>query len=347
MKFGIIGSGRMADHHAQAIRRMQGSTLHSIVGRRVEAAEELAAKQGAKAFARLEEFLADPELEVVTVATPSGAHLEPVLAAAKAGKHVVVERPLEVNVERVDRMIQGCREAGVLLSGISSQRFSPAVDALKTAIVEGRFGTLTMADAFVKSFRGEAHYSASAWRGNSALGGGVFLDEGVDAIDLLLHLAGEVAAVWATAACLAHADLDVEDTGVAMLEFHSGARGLLQCATSGWCSDPQPMELRLSGENGSVSLVGGHFRTWDFQDHAPMDYDVRATLMAGSKEAEESVSLGLMGHQRNFEDVVRAIGENREPLVSGSEARRAVALICALYESARNDGRRVDFPGLA
>jgi UDP-N-acetyl-2-amino-2-deoxyglucuronate dehydrogenase len=343
MRFGIIGTGVMANIHAQAIQAMTGARLHSILGRRADVTRELAARYGAVGYTSRDEFLADPELEILTVATATGSHLESVLAAAEAGKHVVVERPLEVSVDRVDRMIEACQKAGVMLSGILNHRFSPAVDALKTAIMEGRFGTLTLAGAFVRSFREQGSYDPSAWRGNWALGGGgVFMNEGIDAIDRLIYLAGDAKTVVASAACLAHANLEVEDTGVAVVEFECGARGVIQCAASCWTSKAQPPEVQLCGESGSVYLVGNRFRLWDFQDHAPMDYDVRATLVLGAEEPEESVALDFAGHQRAFEDVVQAIAEDREPVVSGAEARRAVALIGAIYDSVRNGGQRVE-----
>lgn len=334
----------MADLHAQAIQAMAGGRLHSVLGRLPEASRALATKYEVKACTRLDEFLADPELDVVTVATPSGAHLEPAMAAAEAGKHVVVERPLEVTLERADRLIDACKAAGVVLSGILNRRFCPAVDALKTAVVEGRFGTLTMAGAFVKAcWPSVSQANPDTWRGTWDLaGGGAFMNYGIDTIDLLLHLAGDVRSVCATTACLTHADLEVEDSGAAILEFRSGTPGIIQCATSCWSSHGHPSEVQLCGESGSVFLAEDRFRIWDFQDHAPMDYDVRATMLAHEPAGRQpSGVLDPSGHQRNFEDVVRAVREGRDPVVDGSEARRVVALVCALYESARNGSRNV------
>lgn len=346
MKFGIIGAGMIADFHARAIGAMDGGTLHAVYGRRKEAVEELARAHGARAYTDLAAFLSDPELEIVTVATPSGAHLEPALAAAEAGKHVVVEKPLEVTVERVDRMIEVCRRAGVTLSGIFNRRFNPAVDALKTAVEEGRFGTLTMADAYVKWYRDQAYYDSGAWRGTWELdGGGAFMNQGIHTIDQLIYLAGDVRSVCATTACLTHAHIEVEDTGVAILEFRSGARGVIQCSTSCWSSHGHAAEVHLCGESGSAFLADDKFRVWEFQEPEPMDIDVKATLMldsaAAGQGAKDPKAIDFTGHQRNFEDVVRAIRAGREPLVDGEEARRAVALICAIYESAREGSKRV------
>lgn len=342
VRFGIIGTGAMAEVHAQAIRAMAGGSLQAVLGRRPQAAQAFAARHGIRPCSNLDEFLASPDLDVVTIATPSGAHLEFVLAAAQAGKHVLVERPLEVTLERVDRMMEACQRAGVLLGGILSRRFCPAIDALKTAVVEGRFGTLTMADASVKWHRDPAFYDSGNWRGALALaGGGALMNEGFDAIDRLLYLAGDVRSVWASTARLTHANLEVEDTAVAMLEFRNGARGVIQSATSCWSGEGHPAEVHLCGESGSVFLVEDRFRVWTFLDQAPMDYDVRATLLLDDRSAE--VAPGFAGHQSNFEEFAQALRENREPLVTAAEARRAVALVAGMYESARHGGRSVEW----
>ncbi|NNE91047.1 MAG: Gfo/Idh/MocA family oxidoreductase [Verrucomicrobiales bacterium] len=347
MKFGIIGAGMIANFHAKAIAAMQGGELHSFFGRRQEAVDELIAENGgtAKGFTDLDEFLADPELEIVTIATPSGAHLEPAIAAAKAGKHVICEKPLEVTPERIDQMIAACDEAGVTLSGIFNRRFHPAMDAFKKAVDDRRFGTLTMADAQIKWFRDQAYYDSGAWRGTWDLdGGGALMNQSIHLIDQLIYLAGDVAAVSATMACLSHEGIEVEDTAAAVLEFKNGARGTIQGSTACWKG--YPAEVNLSGEHGSVFLADEKFRIWDFAEEAPEDADVQSNLMLDSEGdglgASDPSAINFTGHQRNFEDVVQAIQDGRSPAVDGTEARRAVALICAIYESARNGGKRVE-----
>tara|TARA_R110002096_G_scaffold29509_4_gene88925 strand:- start:15935 stop:17050 length:1116 start_codon:yes stop_codon:yes gene_type:complete len=346
MKFGIIGAGMIANFHAKAIQAMEGGELLSVYGRNAEKAEATAQEHGVKAFSDLDAFLGDPELDIVTIATPSGAHLEPAVAAAKAGKHVIVEKPLEVTPERIDTMLAAAKETGVTVSGIFNRRFHPAMEAFKKAVDDGRFGKLTMCDAYVKWYRDQAYYDSGAWRGTWALdGGGAFMNQGIHTIDQLLYLAGDVKCVSASTGCLTHTGIEVEDTGVAILEFVNGARGVIQCATSCWSSTGHPAEVHLCGEKGSVFLADEQFRTWDFKDPAPQDDEVKATMMQGAEVAgmgaNDPNAINFTGHQRNFEDVVSAIQEGREPSVSGQEARRAVALICAMYESAKT-GQRVD-----
>ncbi len=347
MKFGIIGAGMIANFHAKAIQAMEGGELHAIFARNPEKAAESAKEHGCKAFNDLDEFLADPDLEIVAIATPSGAHLEPAVAAAKAGKHVIVEKPLEVTPARIDEMLAAANETGVTISGIFNRRFHPAMDALKKAVDDGRFGQLTMCDAYVKWYRDQAYYDSGAWRGTWDLdGGGAFMNQGIHTVDALLYLAGDVKSVCATTGCLTHTGIEVEDTGVAILEFANGAKGVIQCATSCWSSTGHPAEVHLCGEKGSVFLADEQFRVWDFEQPAAQDDEVKAQFMQGAEVAglgaNDPSAINFTGHQRNFEDVVGAIRDGREPAVSGQEARRAVALICAIYESAKNGSKRVD-----
>lgn len=347
MKFGIIGAGMIANFHAQAIKAMVGGELHSVFGRTPEKAQETANEHGCKAYSDMDAFLSDPELDIVTIATPSGAHLEPALAAAKAGKHVICEKPLEITPERIDQMIAACDASGVTLSGIFNRRFHPAMDAFKQAVDTGRFGQLTMCDAYVKWYRDQAYYDSGAWRGTWKLdGGGALMNQSIHLIDQLIYLAGDVKAVCGSTTCLIHEGIEVEDTAVAILEFANGARGVIQGATSCWSSTGHPAEVNLCGEKGSAFLADELFRVWDFQEPAPQDADVRATLMQGANVAglgaNDPKAINFLGHQRNFEDVVSAIQAGREPSVGGHEARKAVALICAIYESARNGSKRVE-----
>ena len=164
-------------------------------------------------------------------------------------------------------------------------------------------------------------------------------------IDQLIYLAGDVESVCASTACLAHEGIEVEDTAVAILEFKNGARGVIQGSTACWSSTGHPAEVNLCGDKGSAFLADEKFRVWDFAESAPEDEQVRAELMQGSDAkglgANDPKAINFTGHKLNFEDVVKAIKEGRSPSVDGREARRAVALICAIYESARNNGAKV------
>jgi predicted dehydrogenase len=345
MKFGIIGAGMIGHFHAKAITAMTGGTLHSVFDLRQEAAEKLASEYGGTAYSDMAKFLADDDLEIVTVGTPSGAHLEPSLAALNAGKHVICEKPLEITLERIDQLTAAAEANRKTIAAVLNRRFHPGMDAFKKASDEGRFGTLTNASAYVKWYRDQAYYDSAGWRGTWALdGGGALMNQSIHTVDSLLYLAGPVKSVQANTACLAHERIEVEDIVVAIVEFESGARGVIECSTCTWSKDGHPARVQLSGTEGSVFLADETFEIWDFMQEKPEDAEIQSTLMKGQEAglgANDPSAINFYQHQRNFEEVVNAIAEGREPTTSASEARKPVALITAIYESAQNDGKMV------
>lgn len=345
MNFGIIGTGMIARIHALALQEMQGGTLHSVCGRNPDAVAKLAGESGAKAFTDLADFLADPDLDAVTICTPSGAHLKPALAALAAGKHVICEKPLDVTTRGVDEMIAAADASGKCLASVLNRRFNPAMTAFKQAVDGGRFGKITSASCYIKWFRDQAYYDSAAWRGTWELdGGGALMNQGIHAIDALLMLAGDVVSVQANTACLAHDGIEVEDIGVVLLEFASGARGVIEGSTCCWSSTGHPARIQICGTEGSVFLADESFEVWDFKTPRPEDEDVRAKWMSSAKAglgANNPASISFQQHQRNFEEIAAAIRDGREPSTSAREARKAVALIEAVYQSARRTGEKV------
>lgn len=345
MNIGIIGTGGIGRLHAEAIRAMDGGKLHSIHHPDTQKSAALAAAYGVPCIASLADFLADPALDLVTVATPSGAHLDPCLAALAAGKHVLCEKPLEVSTARIDTLGEAAQRSGKTLSAILNRRFTPAMDAFKQACDQGRFGRVTSASCYVKWFRDQAYYDSAAWRGTRALdGGGALMNQGIHAVDALLHLAGPVRAVRALGACLAHERIEVEDAAVALLEFESGALGVIEASTCAWSEGGQPARIQICGTRGSAFLADERFEVWDFIDAAPGDDHIRQHLMASgtaSLGGNDPKAITSSQHRRNFEEVVGAIRTGREPATTVREARKAVALIEAIYQSAAEGGGRI------
>ncbi|MFO8027417.1 MAG: Gfo/Idh/MocA family oxidoreductase [Opitutales bacterium] len=345
MKFGIIGAGMIGQFHAKAITAMTGSELHSVFDLRLEAAEKLAAEFNVNAHGDMAAFLADPELQVVTIGTPSGAHLDPAMAAIEAGKHVIIEKPLEVTTERIDQMVDAAKANKVTIAAVLNRRFHPGMDAFKKAADGGRFGKLTSASAYVKWYRDQAYYDSAGWRGTWALdGGGALMNQSIHTIDALVYLAGPVKSVQANTACLAHTNIEVEDMAVAILEFENGARGVIEGSTCSWSKDGHPARVQLAGTEGSVFLADEAFEIWDFMNETEEDKEVHAKLMQGAEAglgANDPKAINFYQHQRNFEEVVASIQEGREPSTSATEARKSVELIQAIYESAQNGGKLV------
>jgi len=331
--------------HAQAINAMENGELGGVADQVFERAQAFEKEFGVKAYESVDAMLADPAIEVVTIGTPSGAHLEPGMAAIEAGKHVIIEKPLEVTTERIDQMISAAEKKGVTLAAVLNRRFHPAMDEFKKAADANRFGTLTSASAYVKWYRDQAYYDSAGWRGTWALdGGGALMNQSIHTIDALLYLAGPVRSVQANTACLAHTDIEVEDIAVAILEFESGARGVIEGSTCTWSKDGHPARVQLAGTAGSVFLADEAFEVWDFMEETEADAEIRRQFMKGADAglgANDPTAINFYQHQRNFEEIVQAIGEGRAPRTHAHEARKSVELISAIYESARKNGEKI------
>lgn len=331
--------------HAKAIAAMTDGKLIGAADRVFERTQAFAKQYNTKAYASVEAMLADPEIDIVTIGTPSGAHFDPAMAAIKANKHVVIEKPLEVTTERIDQMIDAAKSKGVTIAAVLNRRFHPGMDAFKKAAMTGRFGKLTSASAYVKWHREQAYYDSAAWRGTWALdGGGALMNQSIHTIDALLYLAGPVKSVQASTACLAHTDIEVEDIAVAIVEFENGALGTIEGSTCTWSKDGHPARVQLAGTEGSVFLADEAFETWDFMNETDEDAVTRAQFMQGAEAglgANDPTAINFYQHQRNFEEIVNAIQESREPTTSANEARKSVELIQAIYASAQNNGEKV------
>lgn len=348
-KFGVVGTGMISEFHAQAFAAMEDAEMVAAFDMNPERAAAFGEKHGCASYGDLDLFLAHSGLDAVTICTPSGAHLDPALAAAKAGKHVIVEKPLEVTIERIDAMKRACSENGVKLISILPRRFYPSTKALKAAIDEGRFGRLTLAEAQIKWFRTQEYYDSGAWRGTWALdGGGALMNQSIHTIDLLLHLMGPVKHVSAFAGQEGHTGIEVEDVAVAILEFENGARGVIQGSTTCYSKTGHPAQVQICGMDGSVFMVDEQFSVWDFREERESDADVLAEFglnaSKGGAGAADPSAIDFSWHQRNFEEAIAAIEEDRESIVGCEEGRQAVELICAIYKSAQNDGQVVELP---
>jgi predicted dehydrogenase len=282
-------------------------------------------------------MLADPEVGIVTVCTPSGAHRDPAVAAALAGKHVVVEKPLEITLQRCDDIINACEKTGVKLCTIFPSRFSPANMALKAAIDAGRFGRLTLGDTYVKWWRTQEYYDAGGWRGTWALdGGGAFMNQAIHNVDLLCWLMGDVTEIVGFTGTLAHERIEVEDVGVACLKFANGAIGVMEATTAAWPGLLKKTEIH--GTQGTAIVEQDSIVRWEFADEKPEDAEIRTSLGASSASsggASDPKAISYIGHQLQLEDFVDSIAAGRRPRVDGADARKSVEVILAIYEAAK------------
>lgn len=338
--FAIVGCGMIARFHVRALLEIPEARVAALVSRSSENAQRLIAETAmppCPVFTRLEDALSAPGVDAVIIATPSGAHLEPARIAAAAGKHVVVEKPLEITPARCDQIIEACDRAGVRLCTIFPSRFADVNVALKNAVDAGRFGRLTLGEATCKWWRSQAYYDEGGWKGTQALdGGGALINQAIHSVDLLLWMMGEPIQVAGYTATLAHERIEVEDTAVAVIRFRSGALGVLQAATS--VHPGYPKLIALHGDQGSAIVEQDDLIRWDFAQPIPEDEDFRQRFAArsgASGGAADPKAISHEGHRRQLADFIAALRDNRPPFVDGREGRKAVALISAIYESAR------------
>ena len=343
--FGIVGCGMIANFHSKAIADIPGANLAACFDMFPASADRLAASTGCKAYHDLDQMLADPNVDVVTICTPSGAHQDPAVAAANAGKHVIVEKPLEVTLEKCDAIISACEKNNVKLGVIFPSRFHESSLLLKQAVDQNRFGRLTVGDAYVKWYRTQEYYDSGAWRGTWALdGGGALMNQAIHSVDLLTWLMGPVVEITAQTATLAHENIEVEDVAMATLRFASGALGVIEATTAAYPGALKRIELH--GSEGSAVLEEEDIRTWDFANKTPEDEALLAR-MAGKTQtgggAADPSAIGHHGHTELFKDVLRAIADGSQPIIDGAEGRRSVEIIRGIYQAAKT-GQTVKLP---
>ncbi|MDJ0819853.1 MAG: Gfo/Idh/MocA family oxidoreductase [Desulfobacterales bacterium] len=347
--FGIVGCGMIADFHARAVESMKGGHLACVYSRSKTNAERIANAYNCSAYQDYRAFLAHPGLDLVTIATPSGAHLEPCVQAARAGKHIICEKPLEVTLERVDRMIRECKANKVMLAGIFPRRFSDATAFFKKAVEAGRLGKITLADAYIKWHRTQEYYDSGDWRGTWKLdGGGALMNQSIHTIDLLYYLAGDIVSVCAYADLATHKNIETEDNAVAIVRFKSGALGVIEGSTACYSPTGHPAEVHLCGSDGSIFMQDNSFTVWDFKKKRSADKKIKRSYRppsgAAGAGAADPKAIDFSGHQKNFEDAVRALKAGRKPLVDGPEARKSIEIILAIYRSALKGGKPVHLP---
>jgi UDP-N-acetyl-2-amino-2-deoxyglucuronate dehydrogenase len=332
LRFCVVGAGFIGGVHVQALAAIPGAEVSVVCSRSQEKASDLAQKSGAAWVTDFRQAVERDDVDVVCVCTASGTHAEIAEAAAAAGKHLVVEKPLDVTVERVDRIIEAAQKGGVKLTGIFPLRFMKGAGLAKQAIAEGRLGRLVLADAYIKWYRDQAYYDSSDWKGTWALdGGGALMNQGIHNVDLLCYLAGPVNGVVARIDTLAHR-METEDTAVALLTFANGVMGAIEGSTGSWPGDSGRVELH--GDRGTIALEDGRIVTWKLVDAAP-DEEERIlgaeTGLGSGASAATGISYEL--HRRQLADMVQAILDDRPPMIDGAEARQSVAIIRAIYDS--------------
>jgi predicted dehydrogenase len=344
--FGIIGLGVIAEVHAKVLKQIEGCKLVAGLDTVETRAEEFAKAQECRPYTDMDAFLADPDLDIVVIATPSGLHLTGALAAAKAKKHLIVEKPLEITKDRCNQIIRACAENGVKLTSVFPTRYHEAPKLIKDAVEQGRFGKIVMADAQVKWFRSQEYYDSGAWRGTWKFdGGGALMNQSIHAIDLMQWILGDaVSEIFAFTDTLSHERIEVEDTAVAALRFKSGALGMIEGTTSAYPGFLKKIEI--VGSKGSVVLEEENIITWKFEDERPEDKEIREKHLHGTTSgggASDPKAFGHHGHLMLLKSFADSVRNDSEVEITGESARDTVEIIEAIYKSSEL-GKKVTLP---
>lgn len=345
VNFGVVGLG-IGQTHIRAIQDTAGARLVAVSATESETLREVSSQRGVDGYADYRDLLARPDVDVVCVCTPSALHAEVGIAAARAGKHVLCEKPLDITLARADALIAACKEAGVKLGAVFQNRYHPVNQAIKQAVDAGRFGRIVYADAHLYWYRAASYFAGGdpkGWHGTWALdGGGAFINQGVHNIDLIQWIAGPVKSVYAKSGTFTHA-IEAEDVGTAILAFESGALGNVTCTTSAYPGLSN--DFHLVGERGSVVVQDNRLVTWRIRGASPeAEVEEEREMLARFDDGSPSPSADpkmVGGHRFHIADMVEALREDRAPALTGEGARPGLALALAILESAAT-GREVE-----
>jgi UDP-N-acetyl-2-amino-2-deoxyglucuronate dehydrogenase len=333
IRFALIGCGAIAHKHVCAINRIPNATVVGAYDENSEVANAFSKQYSIPCFADTESLVRETDPTVLNILTPTGHHCRDILNLVKFNRHFVVEKPLALNLNETDITLSKCNELRLKVFVVKQNRFNPPIKKLKEALDKNRFGKLVLGTVRVRWSRNQDYYDQRPWRGTWKLDGGVFANQGSHHIDLLVWMMGEVDNVVATTATRLM-DIETEDTGGALIKFKSGALGIIEITTA---TRPKDLEGSVSilGEKGSVE-VGGFFanklKIWNFEESHPMDDDIWENHSSVPDER-------AWNHTELFKDIVNSINLDTRGLIEGNEARKAVQLIDAIYQSARTGER--------
>jgi UDP-N-acetyl-2-amino-2-deoxyglucuronate dehydrogenase len=338
LRFALVGAGFIGAVHARELAGLDDAALVAVVDTDPAKAEALATRYGAPvATTDLDAALRRDDVDAVSICTPTGLHADAAVAALDGGKHVVVEKPLDVTLAAADRIIDAEKRSGKTVTVISQHRFDRSSEKVLQAVRDGHLGTITSAIASHAWWRGQSYYDSGDWRGTWALdGGGAIMNQTVHTINLMTTVVGTPVEVFAYTACLAHERIEVEDTATAVVKFASGALGIIHGTTAAYPG--LDASLRVFGSKGSAVMSDDELVF--FHENAGAAPEIAMSEVTGANQVTdefrlepEDLELGR-AHRRQLADFVEAVTTGRPPRVGTAEARTALSVILAMYESA-------------
>jgi predicted dehydrogenase len=336
--FGIIGTGSIVKTYIQSLREIGDAKLVAMYTKSTGRVDQAKGIFEVAVYDDMQRFLSHSGLDVVCICNESGNHGEAIMESARAGKHVLCEKPLEVTLPKIDEVIEICKKHHVKLGCVLQNRCGSQYMLLEKTVKQGKLGKLLMGNAYINWFRPREYYSESKWKGTLALdGGAAFINQGIHTVDLLLHLMGHVKSVFGNTRTMVH-DIEGEDVGAAMLSFASGAIGVVTAGTALYPGYPERLEIY--GEKGSVIMEGAEISQWN----VPGVPHPEAMNKAGNTSgASDPGNIGSANHTSVLLDMIAAVEQNRPPMITGLESRKAVEVITAIYESSKK-GKLIFLP---
>lgn len=332
LSIGIVGCGSIADIHAMAIQQSKNAVLVSAFSRTLINAQNFGEKFNIQWFTDWNEFISDPDLDAVAICTPNGTHLDYGKKVAFSKKHLIIEKPIEVTLERAKELIEICKENQVQLAIIYQNRFQDGMQELKNQIDSKNIGKLIMGDAYIKWYRSQEYYDSGAWRGTFALdGGGVLINQAIHTIDLLQWFMGPIESIQGQTGTYSHDRLEGEDNATALIKFKNGAMGVIQASTS--IQPAQPRRIEIHGSKGTVIIDGDHLNI--FKDGELEELNRNKTQVSTGSTSPMG-GFHVEPHKKQFEAFVDAIHYNHTPVVSGEDSLISLAIVLAIYESAKS-----------
>lgn len=354
LKTAVIGCGKVAHIHAEALKSIPESELVAVCGRDPAKARAFAGQYGVTPYTRVEEMVG-AGVQAVVVATPHPAHASVTAEALRAGAHAIVEKPLASSLEDCDAMIGAARAAGKSLAMISQRRLYAPTRRVRDAIDAGKLGRPILGTVTMLGWRDEAYYRSDPWRGRWDLeGGGVLVNQAPHQIDILQWFMGEVDELYGAWANLNHKYIEVEDTSIAVLRFRSGALGNILVSNSQnpalfgkvWVHGSNGATVGVQTDGGAMFIAGMSTVTeppindvWK----VPGEEDMLSRWQEEDGAFFRGIDATKHYHRLQIREFLQAILEGREPLVPGEEGRKTVEIFTAIYRSQR-DGRPVKFP---
>lgn len=337
-KIGIVGTGAIALKHAQAIESLVNAELVGLYNPNPASVTKAQSSFSVPILSDWDQFVEIPDLDVVCICTPSGMHLEPALAAIQAGKHVFVEKPIEVTLDRADQLINAAERYQVNLGVVFQNRFSPDFIRLKEAVQTGAFGRLLMGNAAINWFRDADYYTSSQWKGTLTYdGGGALINQAIHTLDLLLEAMGEVESVFGKVKTTFY-PIEGEDLGAALVNFKSGALGTITAGTSLYPGYPERLEIY--GTEGSAILEGGKLISWNIRGVKSPLLATENKIASGSSDPN---AIGFELHAKQWMDFLQSIEAGDRPEVDGPKSRKSLELIRAIYQSSKEE-KLIQFP---